>query len=143
MRDMSVVVNPEEIVGKLEMANDQTDVFLNIRTGEFVYLSEFGVREENEELAEEIDANEEDYVRLPSSYDIHEYHIMKCFIESLEDETVKARLSRAIRGRGAFRCFKDTICELDVREDWFVFKSAALRDIAIAWCKENGIAFSE
>lgn len=140
---MNVVVNLEEIVGELEMANDQADVFLHIPTEEFVYLSEFGDREEREALAEEIDANEEDYVRLPSSYDIHEYHIMECFIESIEDENAKARLSRAIRGRGAFRCFKDTICELGVREDWFAFKTAALRDIAIAWCKENGIAFAE
>lgn len=59
---MSAVVCLEDIVGELEMANDQTEVFLNIRAGEFVYLSEFGDREQNEELAEEIDAHEEDYL---------------------------------------------------------------------------------
>ena len=140
---MALVVNLADIVGELEMANNETTVFLHIRTGQFVYLSEYADSEEREALAEKIETNDEEYVCLPSAYEIHEYRLMEAFVEQVEDVSAREQLYCAIRGRGAFRRFKDAVNELGIREAWFAFKTAALRDIAVAWCREHHIAFAE
>ena len=65
---------------------------------------------------------------------------MEAFIETVEDERLQDRLDRSIRGRGAFRRFKDALEEHPIeRERWFAFKDARLRGRALEWLAEEGI----
>jgi hypothetical protein len=52
-------------------------------------------------------------------------------------------LLNAIRGKGAFRYFKDTLYRYRREKEWFAFREEALRDIAIEWCEKNGIEYVE
>jgi hypothetical protein len=152
---MNAAVSLRDIVDELEMLSEERTVFLNKRTGELIALSEEELsaaedgtdpadfpewQQELIEKAREVVASL-DYLHLPSKFDINEYHIMEEFCHSLEDPTASDALLHAIRGRGAFRRFKDHIRFLGVEEDWYRFRTTALEAIAISWLEENQIPY--
>ncbi len=83
------------------------------------------------------------YLPLPTKFDIHEYSIMERFCRSLDNDDMRDDLCNAIRGRGAFRYFKDRIHGYGIADDWYQYRDEALKEIAIAWCEENGIRYAE
>ena len=90
------------ILEAIEMADDNYTYFLDLETGESVFLAdELITGLDNERLEDEIDENPERYLRLPTKFEIHEYHIMEEFIWTLNGERAD-KLECAIRGRGAF-----------------------------------------
>jgi hypothetical protein len=62
---------------------------------------------------------------------------MERFCYSVDDDERRDGLFNAIRGRGAFRYFKDKIREYGIADDWYQYRDDALREIAIVWCEEN------
>src|SRR5919202_1777451 len=82
------------------------------------------------------------YLPLPDRFEIHEYSIMERFCLSVDDEDIQDDLCNAIRGRGAFRYFKDRIHAYGIAEDWYRYRDAALREIAIAWCEAHDIPYT-
>ncbi|MFA9556777.1 hypothetical protein ACERII_05705 [Evansella sp. AB-rgal1] len=68
--------------------------------------------------------NFENYIELPSGFDIDSYSIMEDFCNEVKPENGSDRLCRAIRGRGAFRRFKDLIIELGVAENGTAMKES-------------------
>lgn len=93
---------------------------------------------EYEELSEKIDESE-DYIRLPSQRELHEYDIMERF--ALEHNSNP--LLRALRGRRPFRTFKDRAAQIGLIQEYYAFLSAAYVEIAREWCRENEVPFSE
>lgn len=91
-------------------------------------------------LAEEIEMSD-NYIRLPNQYEIDEFSIMVDFAESLDDEEVIHKLSKALNGRKPFRHFKDEIFYLGIREEYFAFQKSKYLQIAENWCKENNIEY--
>ena len=69
--------------------------------------------------------------------------IMERFCLSVDDEDMRDDLCDAIRGRGAFRRFKDRMQLYGLADDWYRYQDEALREIAIAWCEEHGIPYTE
>lgn len=133
----------ETIIEAIEMADDTSRGFLNIDTMEIVWLDDYFDSEENEKISAEIDNHLDRYLFLPTKWDIHEYSIMEDFIDSLDDTNAQNNLYRAIRGRGAFRRFKDTVYYLGIEKEWFKYRDEAIADIARRWCKENKIDYEE
>ena len=98
---------------------------------------------DNEGLEEEIEENYGTrYLRLPTKFDINEYHIMEEFIWTLEDEKAN-KLECAIQGRGAFRRFKDMVNRMGIFRQWYNFRAEYYRKLAIEWCKENRLEYME
>ena len=83
------------------------------------------------------------YLELPPRFDIHEYRIMERFCLSVEDDDIREELWDAIRGRGAFRRFKDRMHIYGMTEAWYRYRDAALRQKAIDWCEAQGIPYME
>lgn len=136
--DLSVILDA------IEMADDNYTYFLDIETGESVFLAdELITGLDNEGLEDEIEENPDRYLRLPTKFEIHEYHIMEDFVWSLSEGRQQDLLERAIRGRGAFRKFKDTVYDLGLEKKWFQYEADAYHKIAIDWCRENGIEYHE
>jgi hypothetical protein len=154
---MAVTVKLTDIIEGLEFQSDDGSSHLNTMTGEVVYITDEELRaaEEEEPLghfpAWQHDAirigndilETDHYLPLPTKFDIHEYRIMERFCYSVDDEDIRDDLCNAIRGRGAFRYFKDNIHEYGIADDWYRYRDDALREIAIAWCEENGIRYTE
>jgi hypothetical protein len=59
----------------------------------------------------------EDFIPLPSRFEIHEWSIMERFARSLTDAAVRDELDAAVHGRGAFRRFKDAVHRLPLDLD--------------------------
>jgi Uncharacterised protein family (UPF0158) len=154
---MKVQVKLKGIIEGLEFQSDEQSSFLNLTTGEVVSVTTEELRAaENEEPLEDFPEWQHDAIRiakdivetdhylpLPDRFEIHEYSIMERFCLSVDDEDIRDDLCNAIRGRGAFRYFKDRIQAYGIAEEWYRYRDEALREIAMAWCEAHGIAFTE
>jgi len=66
---------------------------------------------------------------------------MERFCYTVKDNELSRRLLNSIRGRGAFRYFKDTIHEYGIVDDWYEYREQAVKEIAIDWLKSHDIAY--
>lgn len=154
---MAVTVKLNDIIEGMEFQTDDGSSHLNTVTGEVVYLSDEEIRAAEDEtpldpfpdwqheairLGKEF-LESDAYLELPTQFDIHEYRIMERFCLSVDDDERRDNLCNAIRGRGAFRRFKDRIHEYGIADDWYTYRDDALRRIAIDWCEANGILYTE
>jgi hypothetical protein len=98
---------------------------------------------DNIEKAREFIDREEDFLSLPTKYDIDEYEIMEDFCRAVEDADICEDLSNSIHGKGAFRRFRNAIERFNMEDEWYKYRDGAIRQIAINWCKENDIAYSD
>jgi hypothetical protein len=147
-----------EIVEAIDLQTDETTAFLNKRTGEIVtILAEEIDAVANQEpledapewergdmrIAQEILGNEGDFLRLPTKDKIDEYQIMERFCLSVRDRKILEGLYVSIKGKGAFRRFKDQILRLGIADQWYKYREEAIKQIAIDWCKSHRIDFEE
>ena len=150
-------LNLKTLAEELDDQFEEYSKYYNKTTGEIISVSfeDFRIAEDSEEgddfskypdwqresIIEALDViiNDENYIELPNQHDINEYDIMEEFCDEIENE----ELLDAIRGRGAFRRFKDKIIDLGVEQDWYDFKEKALMEIAKEWCEENGVVFEK
>jgi hypothetical protein len=80
------------------------------------------------------------FLRVPEADSREGYGDMQAFIETVSNPWLQERLWAAIRGRGAFRRFKDVLASAPAeRERWFAFKDDRLRQRVLAWLAEEGI----
>ena len=153
---MAVQVKLKDIFEGLEFLTDEGSSYLNTTTGEEVYVTTEELRVAEEEapledfpewqhdairIAGEI-IESDHYLPLPDRFEIHEYQIMERFCLSIDDEDMREDLCDAIRGRGAFRRFKDRMQLYEMAEEWYRYRDAALREIAMAWCEEHEISYT-
>lgn len=153
-------VKIEEILEAIELANDEGNYYYNKVTGTIVYIDDETRRiaedydeDDLEELPEwqrdgveaaiDVEENWDNYISLPSKFDIDEYDIMVKFCNSLNNDRISDQLLNALDGRGAFRRFKDTAIRLDVEERWYDFKDEALKKIAVSWCSDNELQIED
>ena len=138
-------IHLEQVIDAIETADDAFTYFYDTQTGETVYLQdEIITGERNEELEELIENSPRGrFLRFPTKYDIHEYRIMESFVESLPPGAARQELANAIRGRGAFRRFKNGIYYHRIEQQWFDYREQAYREIAIRWCRDVGIEYIE
>jgi hypothetical protein len=74
------------------------------------------------------------YIRVERDDPYGDYRDMERFIGTVEDARLQERLWNAIRGRGAFRRFKDLLARHpQVEEAWFEFKDARLQKRVANW----------
>jgi uncharacterized protein UPF0158 len=150
-------VKLSDIVEGLEFQSDECFSYLNTATGKIISITDEELRAaENDEPLEDFPEWQHDAIRiakdivetehylpLPDRFEIHEYQIMERFCLSVDDEDMRDDLCDAIRGRGAFRRFKDRMQLYGMAEEWYQYRDAALREIAMAWCEAHGIAYTE
>jgi hypothetical protein len=81
------------------------------------------------------------YVALPEADSREGYRDMEAFIDTVTDARLQSRLERAIRGRGAFRRFKDELrdADVEVEQRWYAFKQLRQEDRAREWLADEGI----
>ena len=153
---MKTIVSIKDVVDEMDALHEEHSTFLNRNTGELVTLSdeELSAAEEEDivdypewQLEMIIKAKEvissDDYLPLPSKFDIHEYHIMEDFCRSVVDDKIRERLLDKIRGQGAFRRFKDAIRNYGIEEEWYRFRQEELEKIAVDWLEANQIPYTK
>jgi len=154
--NMAATVRLNDIVDALEMQFDESSSFLDLDTGRIETVSHALLREAEEfgdaepdlptwqkpewEIAKRIVSTDR-FQELPTKFEVHEWAIMQDFSRSVEPESISEDLLNAIHGPGAFRNFKDTLRRHGIEKAWFAFRTEALRQIALSWCKENQIVW--
>jgi Uncharacterised protein family (UPF0158) len=155
---MTIEVKLGVIIEALEMADDSISSYLDVETGEVYSITEeeFDFAEDPKtdveelpdwqreavKLARSIQQQEgKRYLALPDKFDVHEWAIMDRFSMTLRNAQIRSDFHNGIRGAGAFRLFKHLLTEYNLWDAWNQFKQAELQNMAIEWCKENGITF--
>jgi hypothetical protein len=85
----------------------------------------------------------ERFVHGPSKFDFHEYRQMERFIQTVENADAAEQLWRAIKGKGAFRYFKDTAARLGLVDRWYRYLEDAKKEFVIDWAKAEEIAYKD
>ena len=85
----------------------------------------------------------ERFLGPPDKFDFNEYRQMERFIGTLSDEGIADQLWRAIKGKGAFRYFKDTLHRLGIHEEWYRYRDAAMKEFVIGWAKANNVLYED
>lgn len=133
----------EIVLDAIETADDAFTYFYDTQTEDVIFLSDLNTEEENEAIADAIDSDMNRYLRLPTKYDIHEYHIMEAFAEAYPDSRIRFELCSAIRGSGAFRRFKNVIRYHSIEQEWYDWRDKSYREIAVRWCMERKLDYTE
>lgn len=125
--------------GKIVVVDDS--LFRDVEEDEEADFSELpDWQQEEVKTAREI--LEEDGTRFispPDKFEFHEYRQMERFIGTVENPRVAEELWRAIKGKGAFRYFKDTLYRHGIEEQWYRFRDAAMKEFVIAWANDNNV----
>ena len=80
------------------------------------------------------------YIRVERDDPYEDYRDMERFIGTVGDDRLRERLWDAVRGRGAFRRFKDLLARHPQEEEaWFEFKDAQLQKRVANWLAYHNI----
>lgn len=157
LQHSAIRVKLKDLIEGLDFQSEERSSFLNRTTGEVVSITDEELRAAEEaqpledfpdwqhdaiRIAGEI-LETDHYLQLPDRFAIHEYQIMERFCLSVDEDDLRDDLCDAIRGRGAFRRFKDRVQAYGIAEEWYRYRDAALREIAVAWCEAHGITYTE
>ena len=132
-----------QVYQALDMVSQDSNIYINLSTNEIVEIYNFEDEEYIEEMFSEIDNNKDNYLRLPDQYEMDNYSMMVRFIYSLDNIEHQNKLLYTIKGKGAFRRFKDALIMLDIRNKWFDFKEKELKEMARKILEENQIDFED
>lgn len=146
-----------EILDSMDFQTAESSSYLDKSTGKVILLTsdEMYAAEEGEALDDYeewerenietarriVEDGDESLVPLPSKWDINEYEIMESFCHSLPEGQTRDALCITIKGSGAFRRFKESLHVFDLVQQWYKYRDAEMRTIAIDWCEEYEIPY--
>ncbi len=133
-------VRVEDVVDQLDMLSEGIAVYLDLHTREFLTLFDPGIfGDVGEEDPDPEDLDPKRYAALPTSYEIHEWAILRDFCIDVDDSDLRERLMAALHGRGAFRTTKRLLYEHGLEHEWYAARQRALERIATAWLASLGL----
>jgi hypothetical protein len=131
-----VPVDWEALEDAFENNAPEVHSYLHLVTGEVLRVVD-GVADPQMHVRIASDPN---YLRIDPVSSREQYRWMERFIPMVEDSDLRAKLTIAIDGKGAFRRFKDVLMAFGPdREKWFTFRSERLRTFMEAWLTAHAI----
>ncbi len=156
---MAGTVKLSIIVEGIELQDDQNTSYLNLQTGKVVTLTDddflaaevedesmfnlYGLNEDDVKGAKEILSEQENYLVLPTKFDLNEYGMMERFCSTISNSKIRDSLGQSLIGSGAYRRFKEKIHILAVQDEWYRFRDEEIKKVAIQWCREHRIIFTD
>ena len=137
---MRLRVKLQEIVEAIDLPNRDWQSYVNRETGAIVTVTDDMVIGPDEELNREDIEDSDEYLPLPTSFEIDEWSIMKKFAGGCPDP-LGSDLLDALSGRGAFRMFRTVLTRARTQDEWYRFRERAFARIAREWLDEHGIAY--
>ncbi len=134
----------KQVIQAIEEANEVFTSFWDTKTGKTVYLADpLMTGETDDALSAEMENEPERFLRFPTKYEIRQYRIMEDFIDQIPPGKAQEELAYAIRGKGAFRRFKQSVRFHGLEQRWYDYLAQAYREFAIRWCAEEGLEYTE
>jgi hypothetical protein len=135
-----LLIDAEELIMALEYHGHESQYFLDLQTGEVLFLADEAYVGPNEELEMQIESEPDRYRAIdpiPSSVG---WQVMAEFIEQLPIGEARVRLTRAVERSHPFRQFKDTLLDYPkFREQWFAFHERTMLQLAREWLEDEEI----
>ena len=134
------------VMEAIEMADDNSTAYYDLEKQELIwYTEDFGYQQdEDDEVIEKMieEGWRTRFFKLPDKFDINEYRFMEDFIyDEIPAGAICDQFEAAIRGRGAFRRFRNLAERLGIIDEWYDYKEKAQKKLAIEWCEENGFNY--
>lgn len=143
-RKKTLKIDMDELCLAMEDSSYEHEHYLDIETGDILFLSEYMDDEETENLKDKIEEEPDRYERIPKAASRDGYEDMRDFTKTVKDEHLTALLEVAVNGKGAFRRFKDVLLNYpEERERWFQFKDAKMRERALEWLGDIDVSLIE
>lgn len=151
---MTATISLDDLLTALESAHDDVQHYVDRQTGRVVMITSED-READPDKAPDwqqesiadaraIEADTEGrFLPAPDCASIDEWKLMRNFALTLDESPTADALLDALVERGAFRRFKDVLVRANLLEAWFRYRAERYREVAIAWCEEHGLAYSE
>jgi hypothetical protein len=137
-------INLDELCEAMENSSYENEYYLDLATGEILFLSEYVDDEEKDKLRERLDDDHDRYEPIPKAESRVGYEDMRDFIATVENVHLAELLEVAINGKGAFRRFKDVLLSYpEERERWFQFKDDRIQERALEWLDDNDVTLLE
>ncbi len=137
-------IDLDELCEAMENSSFNDEYFLDLETGDILFISEYTDDEETEKLKDCIAEDLDRYERIPKAESHEGYQDMVDFIATVEDERLAELLEIAINGKGAFRRFKDVLLNYpEEREKWFKFKDDRIEERAREWLDDVEVSLAE
>ncbi len=73
----------------------------------------------------------------------NDYTIMRDFIDTIKDISIKYELYGVTSGKGAFKRFRNVLEQNNIVDDWYKYRDNRYKEIAKEWCIVNNIKFEE
>jgi hypothetical protein len=135
--DPNARVSLSAVLAKVDFVTDTATLFVNRRTGEInVYDSEVELGENPEE------SDDRDWVALLRARDFDDYRMMRKFAQGAMPAAGRD-LEEALRGRGAYRRFREVVRARGLEDEWDAFRKSRIRETARSQLEQAGIAFRE
>jgi hypothetical protein len=137
-------IDLDELCSAMEDSSYEHEYYLDLETGEILFLSDYMDDEETEKLRDKIDEESSRYEQIPKAESHEGYEDMQDFIATVEDEHLTELLDVAINGKGAFRRFKDVLLGYpEERERWFKLKDDRTQERALEWLDDIDVTLSK
>jgi hypothetical protein len=105
---------------------------------------EVGTLENEDEDERKVKALLETFVGVPQRTTHEDYELMVEFAATVEDPHLRDLLEVALKGRGAFRRFKDVVSrDPDERQRWFDFREEHVHREIDTWLDNRGLLAQE
>jgi hypothetical protein len=137
-----VPIDWDDLEMALTMNMEESDCYLNLRTGKVEIRADSSLVGDVGPSEEEIEAGvTEGYlIYIEPIESSVEYRWMAEFAESVDEPELRGKLEVALDGRGAFRRFKNVLADQRTeRERWFAFHSRRLREAMDEWLTDHDI----
>jgi hypothetical protein len=154
---MEPAVKLMDLTDGLEMVPEESAAWLDRQTGRVIIVENEVLQavesvegdevppdledwqEEQLPAARGICASDKRYVALPDKFEFHEYRHMKRFIGTVADGSIADQLWQTIKGKGAYRYFKDTAHRLGLIDDWYRYRDEAMNQFMLDWAEANNV----
>jgi hypothetical protein len=149
-------VQLSSIVEGIEFQGLESYSYLDLKTGEVILIADEEIRaaESGDDISEQAEwykeaiarakeflENQDQYLELPTKYDLNEYRIIENFVYSIPIEEQREELLYLIRGKGAFSRFKQGIGRFLLKDKWYEYRDSEITKFAEEWCQENNIQY--
>lgn len=133
-------INLSELELAFENASWEAEYYLDRETGEIILIGSMIL--DMSRITQQIEnvADKSRYLRVPHAEPGDSRSDMERFVETTRDKELRQLLSAAIKGRNAFRRFKDALLDYpQERERWFRFQADRVQQRVLEWLDSEDI----
>ena len=136
---MAIRIDTDMFIAAFEDHNYEIHHYLDTKSGEIVFITEFDMPEEDE-LKESMEEEPERYVYIEPIDSSESFRVMEEFVGQLEEGDIQDELSESLRRRNPFRQFKDMLYRYPgIKEEWFWYHDQRMTEIASRWLEDHNI----